>query len=449
MNLKDKIIYTYQKYHYNIQNEYLQKLCNKYLLYFKNKSFSFLEKENWKYIKNKLKNLLELDYNFYYYHNNENYKNILNEQINIPNIKNYITTSYNSNYIIFINGIYIPILSNIKYNNNIIILSLSDALKNKKYINIIKNYYGKISYKYKNSLIAINNLLSIDGTFIYINKNILLNNPIYIYYFSTKENNNKYLMLNPRNLIIIEDNSQVNIIEKYFSITNSYTLTNVLTEIYTGNNSILKYYKIQNYQSYSSILDNTFLTQKENSNIYINTFSLGGKLIRNNLNIFQYKKNSKIYIGGLTIIEKKQIVDNHTYMHHLSPYCESYELYKGIYFDNSLGIFNGKIKVYNNAYKINAFQKNNNILLSNNASVNAKPQLEIFNNDVKCTHGCTVGYFNEKILFYLRSRGISKKQAKLLILLSFINETIDNNIINIYNIKNIIHNKLKINIYNS
>jgi Fe-S cluster assembly protein SufD len=157
----------------------------------------------------------------------------------------------------------------------------------------------------------------------------------------------------------------------------------------------------------------------------MHTFSLGGKLTRNNLNFFQKGEHSDSTLKGITIIEEKQHVDHYTLVHHRSPNCESHQDYKGIFADNSTGVFNGKIVVDRAAQKINAFQSNNNILLDNKATINSKPQLEIFADDVKCSHGCTIGQLDEDSLFYLRSRGIPLKEARALLMYAFANNVLE------------------------
>jgi Fe-S cluster assembly protein SufD len=173
------------------------------------------------------------------------------------------------------------------------------------------------------------------------------------------------------------------------------------------------------------LVDNTYINQKKTSNCSFHTFSFGGKLVRNNLNFFQNGEGIDSTLKGVTIIGDKQHVDHNTLVHHIEPNCESHQDYKGIYTDNSTGVFNGKVVVEKEAQKTNAFQANNNILLSDKASVNTKPQLEIFADDVKCSHGCTIGQLDESALFYMQSRGIPKKEAKALMMYAFANNVLE------------------------
>jgi len=172
------------------------------------------------------------------------------------------------------------------------------------------------------------------------------------------------------------------------------------------------------------LIDNTFIKQQRESIASVHTFSFGGKLTRNNLNFYQEGERIDSILKGVTILGDKQHVDHNTLVHHIEPNCESHQDYKGIFGDNSTGVFNGKIIVEKEAQKTNAFQSNNNILVSDKASINTKPQLEIFADDVKCSHGCTIGQLDESALFYMQSRGIPKKEAKALLMYAFSNNVL-------------------------
>ena len=173
------------------------------------------------------------------------------------------------------------------------------------------------------------------------------------------------------------------------------------------------------------MIDNTFVNQKDQSLAKVHTFSFGGKLTRNNLNFYQNGERIDSTMKGITIIGDRQHVDHNTLVHHIEPNCESHQDYKGIYDANSTGVFNGKVVVEKLAQKTNAFQANNNILISDKAMINTKPQLEIFADDVRCTHGCTIGQLDESAMFYLRSRGIPEKEARVLLMFAFSNNVLD------------------------
>ncbi|MGB5436519.1 MAG: Fe-S cluster assembly protein SufD, partial [Maribacter sp.] len=198
-----------------------------------------------------------------------------------------------------------------------------------------------------------------------------------------------------------------------------------VTEIFAAERANVDYYKIQNDAKTASLIDNTYIDQKSNSVVKVHTFSFGGKMTRNNLNFYQNGEYIDSTMKGVTILGYKQHVDHHTLVHHIEPNCESHQDYKGIYGENSTGVFNGKIIVDKIAQKTNAFQQNNNILISDKATINTKPQLEIFADDVKCSHGCTIGQLDEDAMFYLQSRGIPKKEARALLMYAFANNVLE------------------------
>lgn len=246
--------------------------------------------------------------------------------------------------------------------------------------------------------------------------------PIEILHFAT--GNEASLMLQPRNLVVVEEHAEVQIIERHQSLTDNEVLTNSVTEIFAAENAIVDYYKIQNDAPKASLIDNTYISQKGKSAVNVHTFSFGGKLTRNNLNFYQHGERIDSTMKGVTILGDKQHVDHHTLVHHIEPNCESHQDYKGIYGDGSTGVFNGKIIVDKIAQKTNAFQQNNNILISDKATINTKPQLEIFADDVKCSHGCTIGQLDEDALFYLQTRGIPQKEARALLMYAFANNVL-------------------------
>ena len=201
--------------------------------------------------------------------------------------------------------------------------------------------------------------------------------------------------------------------------------TNVVTECFVEENARLDYYKIQNDAVNASLVDHTHITQQQNSVASVHTFAFGGNVVRNNLNFYQKGEGIDSILNGLTVIEGKQHVDHNTLVHHTAPNCESHQDYKGIFDVKATGVFNGKIIVDQLAQKTNAFQSNNNLLLNDGATINSKPQLEIFADDVKCSHGCTIGQLDEDALFYLRSRGIPQKEAKAFLMYAFASSVLE------------------------
>jgi len=249
-------------------------------------------------------------------------------------------------------------------------------------------------------------------------------------------------------LIVVDQNSHIQIIERHQSLTELPVLTNSVTEIFAGRHSNIDYYKIQNDTNSASLVDNTFIEQDSKSVVSVHTFSFGGSITRNNLNFYQKGEHIDSILKGITIIEGKQHVDHHTLVHHIEPNCESHQDYKGIFDERSTGVFNGKVIVEKEAQKTNAYQQNNNILVSDRSTINAKPQLEIFADDVKCSHGCTIGQLDEQALFYMQQRGIPQKEARALLMYAFANTVLES--VRIPEVKaritQLIANKLNVNI---
>ena len=202
-------------------------------------------------------------------------------------------------------------------------------------------------------------------------------------------------------------------------------MVNHNTQINCDENSIIEYNKIQDNTYDSRLIDYTNVFQKKDSVCNINTLIFGGDFIRNNLSFEQDGNNCESNMNGITVLDRKQFADNHTFVDHKTANCRSNELYKGIYLDDSKGVFNGKIMVRKDSQKIDAFQANNNLLLSENATIDSKPQLEIYADDVKCSHGCTIGQLDEDAIFYLRSRGVGAKEARAILTYTFTSEVIN------------------------
>jgi Fe-S cluster assembly protein SufD len=244
-----------------------------------------------------------------------------------------------------------------------------------------------------------------------------------IYHFS--DSSNGFRFSQPRILINATSGSSIQVIETYIHIGSGESLTNQVTEICTGKDAVLNYIKLQNEGAQANHTGTTHIRQLEKSLTNAVTITLSGKLVRNNLNMVMEAEHGECHLYGLYLLNGETIADNHTIVDNAMPHCYSNELYKGIMDDKSTGVFNGKIFVRKDAQKTNAYQSNKNILLGANASANTKPQLEIFADDVKCSHGCTIGKLDEDALFYLRARGISEKNAQALLLHAFAIDILD------------------------
>ena len=433
IDLKEKLLSSFIAFENQTNiDSYVHDIRSEAIKQFESIGFPNKKLENWKYTS--LKNLLNTDYSVL---------PEINNVLEFKNIKKYLIDDIDSYKIIFVDGKYCSHLSETTHEGMDICI-LSAALTQSKYELIIENYFNKIALK--DGITSLNTAFSNEGAFIHIPKNKFVEKPIQIIHFST--GNEASLMFQPRNMILVDENSQVQIIERHQSLSENKVFTNSVTEIYADKKSIIDYYKIQNDNLQASLIDNTYINQQRNSTFSMHTFSFGNELVRNNLNISQNDEFIETTIKGITIIGDNQHVDHNTLIQHNKPNCNSHQDYKGIYDNKSTGVFNGQIVVNKQAQKTNAFQSNNNILLSDKATINAKPQLEIYADDVKCSHGCTVGQLDKNALFYLKSRGIPEKEATALLMYGFANNILKS--VKIPEIKtritNIIANKLGVKI---
>lgn len=229
-----------------------------------------------------------------------------------------------------------------------------------------------------------------------------------------------------RLIVYVEENASLTLIERAFTKEGSAeVLSNFVQEIYVNEQANLTYVKEQDLAQNTTHIDHTFITQLSNSQVDLFTFSLNAAYLRNNLHFYSDGEKVVSNLNGLYVPGEDQLMDSHTVVDHRKPNSESHELYKGVLLGNATGVFNGKIFVRPDAQKTNAFQSCKNVLASTRATMNTKPQLEIWADDVKCSHGTTTGQLNEEALFYLRSRGISLANARTLLLLAFVQEVID------------------------
>ncbi|MDA0774589.1 MAG: Fe-S cluster assembly protein SufD [Bacteroidetes bacterium] len=411
MELKDKLLDSFIAFEedFVLDEELHQKRIDA-LKIFESKGFPTKKLEGWKYTS--LERLLKKDYILF--SKSDNY-------IDLKDVKKYFLYDVDTYKIVFIDGVYSPFLSDTTH-DGIDACLMSAALTKPKYRKLVDTYFNKI-VDGQDSMTALNTSFTKEGAYIYIPKNTVAQKPIEIVHFAT--GNEHALWLQPRNLIVVDQNAQVQIIERHQSLKPHELVTNCVTEIYANQEAYVDYYKLQNDLDTASLIDNTYIAQEKQSNVSVHTFSFGGKLIRNNLNFYHRGEHLNSTLKGVTILEAQQHVDHYTLVHHAHPNCESHQDYKGVFSDRSTGVFNGKILVDKIAQKTNAFQQSNNILLDDKTTVNTKPQLEIFADDVKCSHGCTIGQLDEEALFYLKTRGIPHKEAKALLTYAFANNVLE------------------------
>jgi Fe-S cluster assembly protein SufD len=329
----------------------------------------------------------------------------------IPELDTYI--------VLVLNGFYYERNKPGNLPHGVIIDSLAKASLD--YPDLVNKHYSKYADTSQDSLAALNTMFAQDGIFIYIPENMVLDKPVQIINVGFSLHN---LRITRRNLFVAGAGSKASVLICDHTLCKSSFITNSLTEVYVGENAKMDIVPMQNENSVSSQINNTFVYQEANSSFTCNSLSLHGGLMRNNLFAMLDGEGASNKAYGIFFGDTDQHVGTFTFIHHAKPRCTSEQLFKGILDGNATGAFNGKILVDRYAVKTQAYQRNNNILLSNAARMNTKPQLEIYNDDVKCSHGATIGQIDNEALFYLRSRGIALKEARHLLMYAFADEVI-------------------------
>ena len=336
-------------------------------------------------------------------------------------ISKYQFEELKSHQLVFINGYYSDEKSKLnKLPDGVIIESLSQAIN--KHPDIVLKYFGKYADGDHQIFTALSTAFIVDGAFVYVPAGKIVEDPIHIIFITS--GSDKKFITQPRNLFIAGKNSQLTIIEHYVSNDENIHFTNAVTEIFADENAAFEHIKLQEESRNAFHIALMDVAQERYSNFKSFSFSKGAAITRNNFNSKFNNESSECTMNGLFLINDAQLFDVHTLIDHARARCDSHEHYIGILDDKAKGVFNGKVIVRQDAQKTNAFQKNNNIILSDNALVNTKPQLEIYADDVKCSHGATIGQIDEEAKFYLKTRGISDKSATAMLLKAFASSVI-------------------------
>lgn len=335
-------------------------------------------------------------------------------EVSPEKVKEYYINKLDAHVIALVNGKLNTSLSTFHGDGAVSIQEINRAASQPHY----QPYLGKEIDLGHDTLAALNSALFSDGLFIEVMHNAVVDKPLHIINLYTSAKN---IFLQPRHLIVAHKSAAISVIETFANINQEAIVwVNSVTEVYAEENAQVNHYVLQSGLAKTRVVNHTEITQHTNS-LYNNyTITLpGADLTRNNLNVNLIETTTETHLFGLYLATGQQLVDNHTSVDHRKPNCFSNELYKGVLSGNAKAVFNGKIFVHQEAQKTNAFQQNNNMLLSDKAVVDSKPQLEIFADDVKCSHGSTIGQFNPEALFYLRSRGISESSARSLLVSAF------------------------------
>ncbi|MEM8895241.1 MAG: Fe-S cluster assembly protein SufD [Bacteroidota bacterium] len=334
-------------------------------------------------------------------------------------IDQHLLTDIDGYNIIFVNGV-IQALPEVN-EEGLVIDTLWQAYQDNP--EAVMEQFGKIADPKSDPFLALNTSFARQGLYIKVDRGIQVSKPIMIYNFIGADKENA---VSNRNLVVVDSSANVSINEMYHTAGSANSFANMVNEIYVSKNARVELTKVQNDTATAFQFGHTQVYQERDSHFKANTITLNGAMIRNNINIALDDENCEAHMYGLYLLKGKSHVDNHTVVDHRKPNSYSNELYKGIVDEKSNGVFNGKIFVRQEAQKTNAFQSNNNILLSDSATVNTKPQLEIWADDVKCSHGCTIGQLDEEAIFYLRARGIDERAAKAMLLYAFAKDVLEN-----------------------
>lgn len=306
------------------------------------------------------------------------------------------------------------------YPNGLIIGSLASAMK--AYPEIFKAHYGRYAPIDDNGLNALNTVFALDGFFIYVPDNVTVEDVVQIV---NVVNFPKDIFIQTRNLIVLGKNSSLKLVQCDDSIDHRDSFINTVSEIALGENAKLNHYKLQNKDDSSALVNTICFHMANYSILSSNAISLNGGMIRNNINVAIDGEYCTASINGLFLVGKNQHIDNHVFIDHIKPNSHSTELFKGILDDSSSGVFNGHVMVRRDSQHTNAYQQNKNILLTDKATMDTRPFLEIYADDVKCSHGATVGQMDESGIFYMRQRGIPEEEARVLLLFAFAGEVVN------------------------
>ena len=337
-------------------------------------------------------------------------------------LESFLYPRLTGNVLVFVNGRFAKALSQLEpESSGVIVDNLAHARE--RHDALIDRYYTRLADYEHDTFTALNTAFAHDGVFIHVPANTVVPEPIHILNLSVPHDT--LFLSHPRSLIVVGRNSHVQILETYHALAEGIYFNNVVTEIVVEDNATVEHTKIQNESRKSYHIATTQVHQLKNSVYTSNSVDLGGALVRNNLNTVLDAENCEANLYGFFMGSGNQHIDNQTLIDHARPRCNSNELYKGILDDRATGVFNGKIMVRRDAQKTNAYQSSKCLLLTNEARANNKPQLEIFADDVKCSHGSTVGQLDEEALFYLRSRGIDETRANSMLRYAFAADAIE------------------------
>jgi Fe-S cluster assembly protein SufD len=324
--------------------------------------------------------------------------------------------------LVFINGQFAPFFSRTEgLPKGVTVTSLREQIE--KHPATLEKHLGRYASTERDAFVALNTAFLSDGAYVHVARGVVVEQPIVLLYISAAED--APTMTQPRNLIVAEDASQVAVVEDYVSVGGeSVAFSNAVTELVAGESAIAQHFLVEREHLKAYNVSTLRIEQERSANVASHSLLLGGGLVRNNVHPVLAGEGGECLINGLFLGTGRQHLDNYMYVEHAAPHCGSRQFYNGILDGQAHGVFHGRIVVHKPAQKTDAKQTNRNLLLTDDAQIDTKPQLEIYADDVKCTHGATIGQIEENALFYLRSRGISEKEARKLLLMAFAEECV-------------------------
>jgi Fe-S cluster assembly protein SufD len=326
--------------------------------------------------------------------------------------------------LVVVNGRYVPALSRVNgLPPGVRVSSLAAAVTEQA--DVVQRYLGQLADFGTKAFTALNTALAADGAYVYIPDGVLLDQPLHVLFVTTASPSSGPIMTNARTLIVAGDRSQSHIVETYVGSRGSAYFTNAVTEMVVGESAVVDHYKVQQESVDAFHVASMHVHAARSANFSSHSFSLGGRLVRNDATALLDGEGAECTLNGLYLADGERLVDNHTTIDHAKAHCPSHEIYKGIIGGKARAVFNGKIIVRPDAQKTDAKQTNRALLLSDNASINTKPQLEIFADDVKCTHGAAIGQLDEDAIFYLRARGLTYFEARDMLIHAFAGDILE------------------------
>ncbi len=337
-------------------------------------------------------------------------------------VSRFVVPDLDAYVVVLVNGRFIAELSSVDHpSGGMIVTGLAEA--GEAHADVVNHHFARYADSAGEAFTALNTAFTQDGLFVFVPRGLSVDKPLHVINLIQAE---EAQWLNPRHLIVVEQGAELTIIESNHSLTQAPTFTNSVTEVFVGAEARAMLYRLQDEGAAASHVAGIQVYQERDSVFSGFTVTLSGEVVRNNMNVLPDAQHTESHLFGLFLGDGRMHVDNHTLVDHARPHCQSNELYKGILDDEATGVFNGKVYVRRDAQQTNAYQSSKSVVLTNTARMYSKPELEIYADDVKCSHGATTGHLDSEAIFYLQSRGITAQRARAMLLLAFARDVLEN-----------------------